>query len=515
MQTRLSPVQDQALQKLLEIARPGRTVMLLGSDGMGKTEVLRAAHAVLGGVLLTPRKFMESMEGRHPLALEETFYRVLREALAAQPVVILDDLHLLSNVMCCTPFYPRQNFLNAALTPLADQAEAAGKRLVFGTENSPFAALWTRAQRAEIESLAAGDYRVICEAYLGTERAGGLDFEKIHRFARKLNARQLRHACESLPDPEAVDTDGLIDHLRAHHLASNVDLGEVQEVDLRHLKGMDDLLRTLEANVVLPLENSELAAELGLAPKRGVLLAGPPGTGKTTIGRALAHRLKSKFFLVDGTVIAGTGGFYARIQHIFESAMQNAPAIVFIDDSDVIFESGSELGLYRYLLTILDGLESESAGGICLMMTAMDVGNLPPALVRSGRIELWLETRLPDQEARIAILEERCAALPAAMGEVDIPRLARATEGLSGADLTRLIEDGKLLFAYDRAQGHPTRPAVEYFLAAVETVRSNKERYAQAEALARERRPARPPYFEVYGDMLAAQNDVAIGFDFR
>ncbi len=148
------------------------------------------------------------------------------------------------------------------------------------------------------------------------------------------------------------------------------------------------------------------------------------------------------------------------------------------------------------------------------MMTAMDVGNLPPALVRSGRIELWLETRLPDQEARIAILQERCAELPTVMGEVDIPRLARETEGLSGADLKRLIDDGKLLFAYDRAQGLPTRPAVEYFLDAVETVRANKERYAQAEAMARERRPARPPYFEVYGDMLAAQSDTGIGFGF-
>ena len=70
--------------------------------------------------------------------------------------------------------------------------------------------------------------------------------------------------------------------------------------------------------------------------------------------------------------------------------MQNAPAIIFIDDSDVIFETGQETGLYRYLLTMLDGLESASAGRVCLMMTAMDVGNLPPALVRSGRIELWL-----------------------------------------------------------------------------------------------------------------------------
>jgi len=283
-------------------------------------------------------------------------------------------------------------------------------------------------------------------------------------------------------------------------MASNVDLGEVQEVNLKDLKGLDDVLEALEANVILPLENSQLAEELNLKPKRGVLLAGPPGTGKTTIGRALAHRLKSKFFLIDGTVVSGTPDFYNRIHHIFEAAKQNAPAIVFIDDSDVIFESGHDTGLYRYLLTLLDGLESASAGRICLMMTAMDVGNLPPALVRSGRIELWLETSLPTQVARAAILADQSRNLPPAIGALDIDQLAAASEGLSGADLKRVVDDGKLLFAYERAHKSRTQPPTVYFLRAIETVRRNKEQYAQAEARARTRHPVRPAYFDAFSE---------------
>src|SRR5688500_6529392 len=130
---------------------------------------------------------------------------------------------------------------------------------------------------------------------------------------------------------------------------------------------------------------------------------------------------------------------------------------------------------------MLDGLESESAGRVCLMMTAMDVANLPPALVRSGRIELWLETRLPSTEARLAILFDHCAALPAAVGAIDLPTLAEASDGLSGADLKRVVEDGKLLFAYDRERRGETEPASVYFLRAVETVRRNKLQYAEAE----------------------------------
>jgi SpoVK/Ycf46/Vps4 family AAA+-type ATPase len=367
---------------------------------------------------------------------------------------------------------------------------------VFASEGLPIPGLQESMPTVGIPAFTVEDYAALCDCYLGTERAGLLEVGKVHRFAPKLNARQLRNTCEALCDSEKLDTDRFVEYLRERHMASNVDLGEVQAVDLHDLKGLGDVIDALEANVILPLENAELAEELQLKPKRGVLLAGPPGTGKTTVGRALAHRLKSKFFLIDGTVVSGSSDFYDRIHRIFEAAKQNAPGIIFIDDSDVIFESSQDTGLYRYLLTMLDGLESASAGRICLMMTAMDVGNLPPALVRSGRIELWLETRLPDDGARLAILADRCRDLPAAIGTVDLQQLAAASEGLTGADLKRVVEDGKLLFAFERMRNTHTLPATEYFLRAVETVRRNKAQYAEAEARARARHPVRPPYFD-------------------
>src|SRR5262249_49421341 len=192
----------------------------------------------------------------------------------------------------------------------------------------------------------------------------------------------------------------------------------------------------LEAKIALPFENRALAAELNLKPKRGVLLAGPPGTGKTTIGRALAHRLKSKFFLIDGTMIAGSNNFYSEVNRVFEKAKQNPPAIVFIDDADVIFEGDDgDKGLYRYLLTKLDGLESASAGRVCVILTAMEVGSLPAAIVRSGRVELWLETRLPDEAARGGIFRENLDALPEPLRLADVSVLAAASRNLTGADL--------------------------------------------------------------------------------
>jgi ATP-dependent 26S proteasome regulatory subunit len=498
----LAPTQQRALDALL--ARPAGASVLVTPRGTGRTTILRAAHAALGGRFLGAADLARATDARHPLAVEEALYRLLGDALAEHPAVLVDDLHLAAGPLLASHAYPRLGLARAPLAALADEAARLGRRLVAGSDPSPLGAMWPRARVTMLGEFTPDDYAHLLGAHLGAEAAARLDVAKVHRFARRLSARQLRDTCEALaPEAATLDTDRLVDHLRAHQLASNVDLAEVQAVALGELRGVDDVVRALEANIVLPFEQADLAAELGLRPKRGVLLAGPPGTGKTTVGRALAHRLRGKFFLVDGTVVAGTPEFYARVHEVFEAAKQNAPSVIFIDDSDVIFEGGAEAGFYRYLLTMLDGLESESAGRVCLMLTAMDIGSIPPALVRSGRIELWLEMRLPDEEARAAILADRTAALPAAMGPLDVARVAAETEGLSGADLKRLVDDAKLLFAYDVAHGTAARPAAEYFTAAAEVVRANQARYAEAEARARARHPQRPPMYDVpYGGMM-------------
>src|SRR5690348_13915327 len=378
----LAPVQQAALTGLLAIAQPGRTVVLASMPGRGRTTILRAAHEELGGVFLGAADLQAAIAGRHPLAVEDAVYSLLVRALEEHQTVFVDDAHLVLMLLEGGHFYPRARLINVALTALAAQAERTGRTLIFGSTH-PGETFLRLAEYVGVKDLTSDDYRAICASYLEPAQVSALDFVKIQRFSRKMNARQLKAACLAVrrmpalsaragaPIDGGAATDAFIDYLRSVQLVSNVDLGEVQAVALDDLKGLDDVRRALEANVILPLEHSELAAELALKPKRGVLLAGPPGTGKTTIGRALAHRFQGKFFLIDGTVIAGTPHFYGQLHHVFEAAMRNAPSVVFIDDSDVIFE-GQDPGLYRYLLTMLDGLESESAGGVCLMMTAMD-----------------------------------------------------------------------------------------------------------------------------------------------
>jgi transitional endoplasmic reticulum ATPase len=495
MSITLSPAQQRAFEGLAASRQVGSMLALCADTGLGKSTVLRALHQRWGGALLTAKDFLETFQTRHPLALEEGVYQLLITALRTHDHVLVDDFDIATEPLTGCHFYPRSGLLDAPLSALATYAMETDKTLLFATSDELPDPIAQRCFPHRIEEFEPEDYRHLLQAFLGPLQANRLDVDKIHRFAPQLNAHHLKGAAAWSAWSDSVTTDAFIDHLRTNRLFSNVRLDEVAPVDLRDLKGVDDVLQSLEASVILPLENEALAAELDLKPKRGVLLVGPPGTGKTTIGRALAGRLKGKFLLIDGTIISGTHYFYEKVHRVFESAKKNAPSVIFIDDSDVIFESGEEHGLYRYLLTMLDGLESKSAGRVCVMMTAMHVGNLPPALVRSGRIELWLELRLPDATARAAILERLLASLPKAAGEVDISRLAAASDGFTGADLKRVVEDGKALLGYDRSQGRLLRPISEYFLSAVAGVRDSKEKYAAAEAEASATRPDRPAWF--------------------
>lgn len=490
IQPALSPSQQQAHAAVLRGLESGACVRV-GGTSRGVTTLLRKLQSDLGGQYISLDEFFPAAADRNPLALEETLFRVLEQAFASSDILLVDDLPALY-AATCGGFYPRSQFLHSAIHWMSAFASRSGKKVICADFHSD--TLKTASFPAFIGRFTVADYAAVAGSWLA-EDGGGIDFEKVYRFAPRLNAHQLRLACCWLRVEGPVTTERFIDYLRSQKLASNVDLEEVQDVELHDLLGVDSVIRALEVSIALPLENDALANRFGLRPKRGVLLFGPPGTGKTTVGRALAHRLRGKFFLIDGTFIAGTQDFYMRVHRVFEAAKDNAPSVIFIDDADSIFEDGEERGLYRYLLTMLDGLESESSGRVCVFLTAMNVNHLPPALVRSGRVELWLEMKLPDAAARTAILARHVAALPAD-AKPDLARVVEAADGFTGADLKRTVEDAKGLCAFDLAQGKPAGDWTEYLLETVETVRANKALYEQAEVAARSRpRSAHPAYY--------------------
>lgn len=471
--------------------RLGLTAMpvayLSGVSGRGMTAVLQALVADLGGHMLSASDYAPAIASGDPLAFDDSVIRILCDAVDSYPVVIADDLH---HVLEPANQYhaPRYGLVSNGLTALCDRVlRRPGHRLVAGAACCLPNHFEQRGFGFSIPRFTLADYRFLLERWLDAGLARHLDVERIFRFAPRLDAHHLRACAEWWRHhAETHDTEAFIEVLRAQRLGGNVDLAEVQDVRLEDLGGVDDAVQTLLRSVVLPHENEALAEELSLRAKRGVLLYGPPGTGKTTVGRALAHRLKGKFFLIDGTFIAGTDSFYGRIQQVFQAAKDNAPSVTFIDDADAIFENRSERGLYRYLLTMIDGLESESNAQVTVMLTAMNLGDLPAALVRSGHVELWLEMALPDDAARRILLERQIARLPSVVRGAISDITIETTSGLTGADLKACVNDVKSLYAFDGQQSRPQRDLESYLLEAVTILRDNKEKYAVALQMARE-----------------------------
>src|SRR5262245_10317855 len=147
MNIKFSPAQQGAFDNLSRLLKIGNVIVLYGAIGAGKSTVLGEIHRRTGGAFLGVRSFVEAMRGRHPLSMEETFEQMVMEAISASDTVIVDDLNLLNDVVCCGHFYPRAGFLNAPLTTLTAYAAEAGKRLIFGSANGVAGPVHQRAFR--------------------------------------------------------------------------------------------------------------------------------------------------------------------------------------------------------------------------------------------------------------------------------------------------------------------------------------------------------------------------------
>ena len=233
------------------------------------------------------------------------------------------------------------------------------------------------------------------------------------------------------------------------------------------------------AEVVAFLKNPERYTRLGAKIPKGILLVGPPGTGKTLLARAVAGEAGVPFFHLSGSdfveMFVGVGA--ARVRDLFEQAQKHAPCIVFIDEIDAIGrQRGVHMGVVNdereqtlnQLLVELDGFEPNN--GVILLAATNRPDVLDPALLRPGRFDRQVVLDAPDAEGREAILKVHARGKPLA-DDVDLRAIARATPGMSGADLANAMNEAALLAARrgaDRIAQADLEAAVERIVAGPE-----------------------------------------------
>jgi len=236
------------------------------------------------------------------------------------------------------------------------------------------------------------------------------------------------------------------------------DLGLGEHVNLKEVGGYEDVKKELKETILWPIEKKELTIAYGIKPPKGILLFGPPGSGKTMIMRALAQEMNIGFYYVKTSDLLSQwfGESERNLAKLFEIAKKNSPCILFFDEIDTIGKKreaykSEDVGprLLSTFLVELDGFSSESK------IVVIGATNLPHeldrALLRPGRFDKIIYVPLPEKNARKEIFEIYAKKLPIA-DDIDYEKLASITERYSGADIRNVCKEAARLAA-ERAVG--------------------------------------------------------------
>jgi transitional endoplasmic reticulum ATPase len=228
------------------------------------------------------------------------------------------------------------------------------------------------------------------------------------------------------------------------------------------------------------IEDPESAKRFGVDPPTGLLLAGPPGTGKTTVAKVLAAQAQASFYPISGADVISkwVGDSERNIRQLFDRARENRPSIVFIDEIDAIAgRRGESLGVHdshvNQLLAEIDGLGGQR--GVFVVGATNRPDQLDPALLRGGRLSRTIFLGLPDETGRLAMLKLHTARMPTVGVRLD--ELAEATDGFSPADLKSLAQEAALAAMTRTSQANGT-PSVthEDFVEAIERLQAGRGR---------------------------------------
>ena len=225
-------------------------------------------------------------------------------------------------------------------------------------------------------------------------------------------------------------------------------------ITFEEVAGVDEAKEDLQ-EIVEFLRDPQKFQRLGGRIPRGVLLVGPPGTGKTMTARAVAGEANVPFFTISGSdfveMFVGVGA--SRVRDMFEQAKKNAPCIIFIDEIDAVGRHrGAGLGggndereqTLNQLLVEMDGFEANE--GIIIIAATNRPDVLDPALLRPGRFDRQIVVPLPDVNGREKILKVHVRKVPLSP-DVELRTVARGTPGFSGADLMNLVNEAALMAA--------------------------------------------------------------------
>eukprot|EP00754_Rhynchopus_humris_P025647 Rhum_TRINITY_DN14955_c3_g1::Rhum_TRINITY_DN14955_c3_g1_i1::g.130039::m.130039/K13525/VCP, CDC48; transitional endoplasmic reticulum ATPase len=281
-------------------------------------------------------------------------------------------------------------------------------------------------------------------------------FQEAYRPVRKGDTFVVRAAMRAVefkvvetdPDEYCIVAPDTVIHCEGEPIKRE-DEEKATDIGYEDIGGCRKQLAQVREMVELPIRHPQLFKNIGIKPPRGILLYGPPGSGKTLMARAIANETGAFFFLINGPEIMSkmSGESESNLRKAFEEAEKNAPAIIFIDEIDSIApkrekaQGEVEKRIVSQLLTLMDGMKARSQ--VIVLAATNRPNTIDAALRRFGRFDRELDIGVPDEIGRLEILRIHTKNMKLDEN-VDLEAVAKDTHGYVGADLAQLCTEAAM-----------------------------------------------------------------------
>mmetsp|Transcript_7662 Transcript_7662/g.16936 ORF Transcript_7662/g.16936 Transcript_7662/m.16936 type:complete len:800 (-) Transcript_7662:380-2779(-) len=253
---------------------------------------------------------------------------------------------------------------------------------------------------------------------------------------------------ETDPDEYCIVAPDTVIHCEGEPIKRE-DEERMDDVGYDDIGGVRKQLGNIRELVELPLRHPQLFKSIGVKPPRGILMYGPPGSGKTLIARAVANETGAFFFLINGPEIMSklAGESESNLRKAFEEAEKNSPAIIFIDEIDAIApkrektQGEVERRIVSQLLTLMDGLKARAH--VVVIGATNRPNSIDGALRRFGRFDREVDIGVPDENGRLEVLRIHTKNMKLS-DDVDLEQLAKETHGYVGADIAQLCTEAAM-----------------------------------------------------------------------